>query len=232
VIPKPLSSASASSTEELFVRRHLLIPSIVALVATAGTVSAQSPGSRFGGRVSWVNSSASSKELGDTGNAIEMKSGIGFEFDATLPFSDRFGVELSVGASTHELRINGGDLGEVDAGRVWLVPLTVIAQYHHRVYGPWDPYIGIGVSWTAPFIKDSAELSEAGVEELDLEGAGGVAVQIGLNYQLDYRWYANLDLRYLGTSLDVRVRTEAQDYPTVELDIDPFVVSLGLGYKF
>jgi outer membrane protein W len=145
----------------MLVLRRLLILCTAALVVTAGSASAQSPGSRYGGRVSWVNASASSEELGDTGNTLELHSGFGFELDATLMFSDRFGVELSVGASTHRLCVSGGDWGEIDAGRVWLLPVTAIAQYHHSVYGPWDPYIGIGVSWVAPFYKVSADLSDA-----------------------------------------------------------------------
>ena len=211
--------------------RRLLISSVVTLVA-AGTVFAQTPGSRYGGRVSWVNASATSEELGDTGGALKLHSGYGFELDATLMLSDRFGVELSVGASAHRFCVTGGDWGDVDACRVWLVPLTAIAQYHIPVYGEWDPYLGIGFSWVAPFYKVSSDLSDAGVERLDLEGGAGVAAQLGVNYQMDHRWYVNLDFRYLGTSLDARVRTEEEDFPTVTLDTNPLVVSLGFGYKF
>ena len=212
--------------------RRLLIASIVVLILTTGTVFAQTPGSRYGGRVSWVNASATSEELGDTGGALKLHSGWGVELDATLMFSDRFGVELSVGTSAHRLCLSGGDWGDIDGGRVWLVPLTAIAQYHIPVYGEWDPYLGVGVSWVAPFDNESAELSDAGVESLDLEGGASVAAQLGVNYQIDHRWYANIDLRYSGASLDARVRTEEEDFPTVRLDITPFTVSLGFGYKF
>jgi outer membrane protein len=179
-----------------------------------------------------VNASATSEELGDTGGALKLHSGWGVEFDATLMFSDRFGVELSVGASAHRFCVVGGGWGDIDAGRVWLMPLTAIAQYHIPVYGEWDPYVGFGVSWVAPFSKVSADLSDAGVERLDLEGGVSVAAQLGINYQMDHRWYVNIDLRYLGTSLDARVRSEEEDFPTVTLDITPIVASLGVGYKF
>jgi outer membrane protein len=147
-------------------------------------------------------------------------------------FSDRFGVELSVGASNHRLCVSGGDWGEIDGGKVWLIPLTAIAQFHVPVFGEWDPYVGVGVSWVAPIFSLSADLSGAGVEQLDLEGGPGVAAQVGVNYQMDHRWYANIDLRYSGTSLDVRVRTDEEDFPTVALDITPLTVSLGFGYRF
>ena len=198
----------------------------------AASASAQSPGSRYGVRISWVNSSATSDELGDSGTRLDLEAGLGGEFDATLPFSDRFAVELSVGISAHRLRIFSGDSGEIDGGRLWLMPLTAIGQYHHPVYGPWDPYVGLGVSWSVPYYDNSKEVNDAGFEDIDIEGGPAVVAQIGVNYQMDNRWYVNLDLRYFGSSLDVRVSTEEEDYPTVSLDTKPMVVSLGIGYKF
>jgi outer membrane protein len=179
-----------------------------------------------------VNADATSEELGDTGGALTLHSGWGLELDATLMFSARFGVELSIGASAHRFCLSGGDWGDIDGGKVWLVPVNAIAQYHPPVYGPWDPYIGVGFSWVPPIYNGSGELSDAGVTDLDLDGGVGVAAQLGINYQMDHRWYANIDLRYSGTSLDARVRTEEEDFPTVTLDIKPLTVSLGFGYKF
>ena len=212
--------------------RRLFSPIIIVVLAATATASAQSPEWRYGGRVSWVNAGTTSPELGDTGSTLDLRSGLGVEFDATLMFSDRFGVELSVGASAPRLSVSGGDWGDIDAGRVWLVPLTAIAQYHHPVYGPWDPYIGLGVSWVAPIYNTSENLKEAGIEELEFEGSAGMAAKIGVNYQMDNRWYINIDLSYLGTSLDARVRTDEGDLPTVTLDTKPVVISLGFGYKF
>jgi outer membrane protein len=213
-------------------RQRILCSIVFVLIAISGVASAQSPEWRYGGRVSWVNAGTSSEELGDTASTLDLRSGLGVEFDATLMFSDLFGVELSVGASAHQLQISGGDPGTIDAGRLWLLPLTAIAQYHHPIYGPWDPYVGLGITWAAPFFKMSGDASDAGIEEMEFEGGPAIAVQIGVNYQMDNRWYANIDLRYSGTSLEVQVRTDEEDFPTVTLDAKPLVVSLGFGYKF
>ena len=212
--------------------RRLLIPLIIVVLGATATASAQAPEWRYGGRVSWISASTISPELADTGGVLNLRSGLGVEFDATLTFSERFGVELSVGASAHQLSVSGGDWGNIDAGWVWLVPLTAIAQYHHPIYGPWDPYLGLGISWVAPFYRLSSDLSDTSVERLEFEGGAGVAAQIGANYQMDNRWYLNIDLRYLGTSLDAQVRTDEGDLPTVTLDAKPLVISLGFGYKF
>jgi len=213
-------------------RQRLLCSTLFVLLASAGIASAQSPEWRYGGRLSWVDAGTTSDELADTGDTLNLESGLGIEFDATLMFSDLFGVELSIGTSVHRLKFSSGDLDTIDAGRLWLLPLTAIAQYHHPIYGPWDPYVGLGITWAAPFYKESGDASDAGIEDMEFDGGPAFAARIGVNYQMDNRWYANVDLRYSGTSVDAQVRTDEGDLPTVTLDIKPLVISLGFGYKF
>jgi outer membrane protein W len=161
-----------------------------------------------------------------------LDSGLGAEVNATLLVSDRLALEFSIGASVPQLTFDGGDWDGIEAGGVWLVPLTAVLQYHHPIFGQWDPYGGLGVTWIGPIYRQTNAVTEAGVQELEFEGGLGLAVQLGINYHLDHRWYANIDLRYLGASLDARVRTDEGDLPAVALDVKPILFSLGFGYKF
>ena len=202
------------------------------IVGVAGGADAGTPEWRYGGRILWVSAGSTSSEFGATGSHLDLGSGPGLEFDATVMFSDVIGVELSLGASGHRLDLVGGDWNGIDGGWMWLVPLTALAQYHVQVYGPWDPYFGLGITWVGGFSSLSNEFEDAGVEDLDLKGSVGVAAQVGVNYQMNNRWYANLDLRYLGASLEATVRTDDRDLPTVKLDINPWVFAVGFGYRF
>ena len=214
-------------------KRSLFVSFLLAvIVGAAGSADAQTPEWRLGGRVLWMSIDTTSDDLGTTGSRLDLGSGPGLEFDATVMFSDLIGLELSVGASSHRLNLVGGDWHGIDGGRVWLVPLTALVQYHVQVYGPWDPYFGLGITWVGGFSNLSSDLQDAGVEDLKLRGGAGFAAQAGVNYQMNTRWYANLDISYLGASLDATVRTDEGDLPTVKLDIKPLVVSLGFGYKF
>ena len=214
-------------------KRSVFLSFLLAIfVGVTGAADAQTPEWRLGGRAQWVSAGATSAELGTTGSRLDLGSGPGLEFDATVMFSDLIGAEFSIGASYHRLDLVGGDWNGIDGGPVWLVPLTAIAQYHVQVYGPWDPYFGLGITWIQPFSSLSSELRDAGVEDLDLKGGIGVAAQAGVNYQMNNRWYANLDISYLGASIDATVTTDKGDLPTVELDIKPWVFAIGLGYKF
>jgi outer membrane protein len=207
---------------------------ILAASLAVGIASAQAPGWELGGRVLSVNAAASTAEIAGLGAALEIDDGFGLEIDATLLISELFTAEISAAVSRHELRLAeaGACCGATDGGEVWILPISLIVRYHLPVYGPWDPYAGLGLSWAAPYYDLAPELEDAGVERLDLEGGVGFAAQIGVGYAIDARWRANLDLRHLGYSLDARVRTAEGDLDPVPLDLEPWVVSLGLGYRF
>lgn len=198
-----------------------------------GIASAQAPDWELGGRVLSVHADASTAEIAGLG-ALEVDDGYGLEIDATLLISELFTAEISAAVSRHELRLTeaGACCGSADGGEVWILPITLLVRYHLPVYGPWDPYAGLGLTWAAPYYDLASELEDVGVERLDLEGGVGFAAQIGVGYAIDARWRANLDLRHLGYSLDARVRTAEGDLDPVPLDLEPWVLSLGLGYRF
>lgn len=215
--------------------RRLIIPALVVVLAAAGIGSAQGLEWQLAGRALYVTGADPTAVVGSTGRTLDLGSGGGIEVDATMMISERFGVELSLGASRHRLRAVGEPAccgGTIDGGDLWLPALTVMARYHQPAYGPWDPYVGIGVSWAEPIYDMSTELEDAGVERLEIDGNPGIAVQIGVNYDMDNRWYANLDLRYLGVSLDARTRLADGDAKPVSIDIKPWVIGAGFGYRF
>lgn len=212
-----------------------LAPLIFAvLIATAGSAAAQVADWQFGGRLLYVKASTTSEELGDTENRLNFDSGIGVEVDATVKFSRLFRAEFSAGLSGHNLSVSepGCNCGDVDGGTALVIPLTVLGQYHLPVYGDWDPYVGIGFTWAIPIYDTSTAMNDAGIESLELEGGGGFAAQIGANYQMNNRWYANVDIRYLGYSLEARMTTTDGDLPMVELNTKPWVIGVGMGYQF
>ncbi len=214
-------------------RNPLVLLVFATVVAVAGNADAQLDDWHFGGRLLYVEASTTSGELGDTGARIDFDSGFGAEFDATLRVSRVFSAEFSIGISGHELTVAGTECcGDIDGGNAFVVPLTALAQYHWPVYGNWDPYVGIGLTWAVPIYSISSDMEESGIERLELKGGGGFAAQIGTNYQMDNRWYANVDLRYLGYSLEAETTTSDGDLPTVDLDTKPWVIGVGIGYRF
>lgn len=215
-------------------RRSILF-AWVCVLAAAGSSFAQNGDWMLTGRAMHVPGGDPSAVVGSTGSTLDLSSGGGLAVDATLLFSERFGASLSLAGSRHHLRLVGDPPccgGTLDGDSLWLPALTVTAQYHHPVYGPWDPYVGLGVVWAEPIYSLSDQLEASGVERLDFEGNPGVAAQIGVNYDRDSHWYANLDLRYLAISLDARAKLSDGDAGPVSIDMGPWVIGLGFGYRF
>ncbi|MDX2435711.1 MAG: OmpW family outer membrane protein [Acidobacteriota bacterium] len=204
------------------------------LLAASVTVSAQDAEWRQGGRVLYMTGGATSQEVGDTGASLELAAGIGLEYVAVARFSEMFSAEFAVGATAQELTAIGDDIccGGIDGGRVWLFPLTALGQFHIPIYGNWDPYVGLGVVWTVPYYKLSNDLKNTEAEDIDFKSKVGLAAQAGFNYSLNNRWYANFDARYLGVSLEAKVRLDDSEVDTVDLDIKPWVIGFGFGYRF
>ena len=214
--------------------RRLTATCFCALVLSAATVAAQDAEWRQGGRLLYLTGGATSQEVGDTGASLELGAGIGLEYVAVARFSEMFSAEFAVGASIQELTAVGDDIccGGIDGGDVWLFPLTALGQFHVPVYGKWDPYVGLGAAWTIPYYKMSNDLKDTEVSDIDFKGTLGFAAQAGFNYSLNNRWYANFDVRYLGVSLEAEVKFDDGDVDTVDLDIKPWVIGFGFGYRF
>lgn len=216
--------------------KHTLTALIWCLALTAAaTVSAQDAEWRQGGRLLYVSGGTTSREVGDTGGMLDLGSGFGAEYVATARFSEMFGAQFTVGATVQDLTVVGEETccgSSIDGDRVWLFPLTAMGQFHIPVYGPWDPYLGVGAAWTVPYYKISTDLENSGVADVDFKGQLGFAAQAGFNYTLDNRWFVNLDVRYLGVSLEAEVSLEDGEIDTVDLDTKPWLVGFGFGYRF
>ncbi len=214
--------------------RQLTATCFCAFLVSAGMVSAQDAEWRLGGRALYMTGGTTSPEVGDTGASLELGAGGGLEFDAVARFSEMFAAEFTIGVTAQSLTVIGMDsgFGDVDGGWVWLFPLTAVAQIHIPVYGKWDPYLGAGIAWTYPYDDLSNDIKGIGVQDIDFKGTVGFAAQGGVNYTLNNRWFANLDVRYLGVSLEATVTTDAGKLEPVDLDTKPWVFGLGFGYRF
>ena len=144
------------------------------------------------------------------------------ELDFTYFFNRNLAAELILGTSKHNVEVEDAD---VDLGHVWLLPPTLNLQYHFYA-GDVKPYIGAGVNYTIFYGVD-----EGDVVDMDYENSFGFSFQAGLDFNLNDKWFLNLDVKKLLLGTDVDVNTGEGILP-VEVDIDPLIVGLGVGMKF
>lgn len=137
-------------------------------------------------------------------------------------FNDHVSAELLCCVATHDVTaVNGA----VDLGTVTHFPPTITLKYRWTDFGPFEPYVGAGVNYTA-FIDSDPPSGR----KVDYDASVGGALQAGFDYRLDDHWALNFDVRRIWINTDVTISgdIDASD----QVDIDPWVVSTGIGYRF
>lgn len=124
------------------------------------------------------------------------------------------------------------ELGGVNIGSVKHLPPTLTLQYHFNPAGTIRPYAGIGLNYTRfSSVKLDAGTVLGGSVPLRVDRSSfGWAAQIGVDIQLAPQWFLNLDAKYVKIDTDIAVK--GAGIPVTKLDIDPLLLSVGLGYRF
>lgn len=142
------------------------------------------------------------------------------ELDATYFFTPNVAAELIAAVTPHHVSTVSG----VDAGDVWLLPPTLTLQYHFTQFDGVKPYVGAGINYTHFFGESAGSLSTP-----DYEDSFGGALQAGADFPLGNNWYANVDVKKIFIQTDASF---SNNTIRADVDIDPWVVGLGVGYKF
>ncbi len=147
------------------------------------------------------------------------------ELDITRFLSDHFALELVLTTANHEVTAIDTDLGNVDVGDVWLLPPTLVLQYHLAPNAGLRPYIGAGVNYTFFYGED---VPGDVVTDADYENGFGFALQAGADVPLSGNWVVNADLKKLFLGTDVALNDAGI---LADVDINPWLASVGLGYR-
>jgi len=138
----------------------------------------------------------------------------------------------------HDLKADTGDLGAgtVDAGSTKHLPPTVTLQYFPMdSASKFQPYLGVGFNYTNFFEEDVDGELEAlyGSGKLELDSSWGLAAQIGFDYALNEHWLINASIWYIDIQTDAKFTFDSSStIIKADVDIDPLVYMIGIGYKF
>lgn len=139
-------------------------------------------------------------------NATYMfKQNLGFEVLAATPFS-------------HDITLTGNKIGETKQ-----LPPTFSLQYHFKPKASVRPYVGAGINYTTFF----SEKATATITSLKLDDSVGLAVQAGVDIDINKDWFFNADVRYINIET-----TATTNLGNIEVEINPYVFSLGVGTHF
>jgi outer membrane protein len=229
--------------------KKLLFTPMVASVLAVGTVSqpvfSHEAGDwilRVGATVvspdesSSVISTAVTGPLANTGVGVDDNLQLGVNLVYML--TDKFGLELLAATPfEHDVDAEGlsaYDFNTTDLGSSKHLPPTLTANYYF--YFPDSaikPYVGVGVNYTTFFSESLTGFArtELSASSLDLDDSVGIAWRGGVDWEINENWMLNASFWKIDLETDASFNS-ALGKVKVNVDVDPWVYMLSLGYRF
>lgn len=153
------------------------------------------------------------------GDSVSIDNSVVPELDFTYFFTPNISAELIAAVTPHDVKTSSG----IDAGSSWLLPPTLTLQYHFTQFDAFKPYVGAGVNYTHFFNTDAGALNSVKYDD-----SFGGALQAGVDIPLQDNWYANIDVKKVFISTTAKFAGGVR----ADVDIDPWLIGVGVGYKF
>ncbi|MFF7709800.1 OmpW family outer membrane protein [Pseudomonas sp. NPDC007930] len=174
-------------------------------------------------------------KVAGTKATLDSDTQLGLAFAYML--SEHVGIELLAATPfQHTVGVKGAGLDGKLADVKQLPPTLSLQYYPLAPSSKFQPYAGIGINYTLFFDEDlSSQRKQQGFSNLKLQDSFGLAGQLGFDYALSDHllfnasvWYVDIDTKGTvngPTALGVG-KTK------VNVEVDPWVYMVGLGYKF
>ena len=154
--------------------------------------------------------------------------------------TNSLGIELLAASPfEHDVKIKGTALGAANnkLGTLKHLPPTLsLVYYPLDAKSAFQPYVGAGINYT--WIYDEhvgSEASANGFSNFRASNSWGMAWQVGADYMLTDNIMINGQVRYIDIDTTAYVDNNAVAGGTrakVNVDVDPWIYMVGLGYKF
>ena len=173
--------------------------------------------------------------VGGLGVDVDDDTQLGLTFAYMV--TDNIGVEL-VGATpfTHDLILDTGGSGVV-IGETSHLPPTLLAQFYAPQLGPVRGYLGAGVNYTLFFddsIDDAVVSPLLGGADVDvkLSNSVGFAWEVGADFLINENWLLNASVWNIDIDTEARLYVNDARVDKIDVEIDPWVYMVGVGYRF
>jgi len=242
--------------ESLKMKKSLLVLAVVAALAPV-LAQAEAGDIVVRLRATHIAPDESSKLSGQTGASVTGGSNLLYgtgntahlvvdsntipEIDFSYYITKNIAAELILAVGTrHDVKIEGlgtgGSATKADLGSVNLLPPTLSLQWHFNPDQTFDPYLGAGLSYVRAMDRNLNSTWNSG-QNLPIKisrNSWGPAFQAGFDYNLANKWLINFDVKKIW--FDTKVEGSLDNGLTYvkidQLDVDPWVVSVGFGKKF
>jgi len=225
---------------------------ISAMVLAIGTLSAAPAFAGFSVNVGAINvapnDSSSSLNVveqvaalpaGSTSVAVNNNTQLGLTLDYSI--NKNWTVELIAATPfSHDIEVEGSAIDGLDIGNTKHLPPTLLAQYHFDLGdSKFDPFVGVGLNYTKFFDSSASGALKSTLQalkvttasddvDLKLDDSFGLALQAGVNYQINSNWGAHFMVSKMDIDTTGEVKVNGTTIQSVDVQIDPLVVMVGV----
>jgi outer membrane protein len=146
------------------------------------------------------------------------------EIDFSYFLTDNLALELIAATARHEVEAKNTAIGDLDLGKVSHLPPTLLLQWHVAPDSFISPYFGAGINYTIFYNADEGD----DIDEIEYDNSLGWALQAGTDINLSGNWWLNFDVKYIHITTDVEINNAID----ADVDVNPWIFGVGLGYKF
>jgi len=158
-----------------------------------------------------------------TGLHVDVKDSVVPTIGISYFLTDHVAVEAIAGTSHHTVKAQGPGVN-VAVHDTWVVPPVVSLQYHFAPDAKFSPYVGAGVNYMIFYSgKDKNGFN------VKLKDGFGYALQAGADIATKGPWSVNVDVKKVFFETDAKINGGTLKS---KVNLDPWVVSAGFGYKF
>ena len=174
---------------------------------------------------------------GDLGFGLTIDNNTQLGLTVAYFFSDRMNVEvLAATPFKHDITFSVADpLGTGDQlGEVTHLPPTVTVNYYFNdPSSAFQPYVGAGLNYTIIFNEEfTAANEQAGLSNISLDNSFGAAMQVGMDYMINDKWFLNAAVRWIDIDTEATFNLGDAQGSVGSIEIDPWVYSISVGYRF
>ena len=177
--------------------------------------------------------------LGDLGGKATLDSDTQLGLNFAYMVTDKVGIELLAATPfSHDVGVAGlqGDLAGLNGklGSIKHLPPTLsLVYYPLNSASAFKPYVGAGINYTWFFDEELSSAAKGkNFNGFSLDNSWGLAAQIGADYMLTDNWMVNAQVRYIDIDTTGKTNLDGVGSLKVDVDVDPWVYMVGLGYKF
>ncbi len=154
--------------------------------------------------------------------------------------TNNWGIELLAATPfEHDVKLKGTALGAANGklGSLKHLPPTLsVVYYPLDAKSAFQPYVGAGINYTWIYDEHVSSQAQAnGFSNFKASNSWGMAFQVGADYMITDNIMLNAQMRYIDIDTRATVENDAVAPGTrarVNVDVDPFIYMVGLGYKF